>query len=187
MSRHYSNEHLGNILNKPFNDIGLFDSLTNINDGNDFLNIALALDYKVYMADDILLKVDRATMSVGLEGREPLLDHRIIEFVAQLPSHLKYNKGIKKSLLKKITHKYVPAELLDRPKTGFGIPVYEWLRKDLKEYLYMYINEEELKKHNYINIKEAIRMRDDFIAGKKGYEVKIWLLLMFQMWWNRWM
>jgi asparagine synthase (glutamine-hydrolysing) len=104
-----------------------------------------------------------------------------------LPSHLKYNKGIKKSLLKKITHKYVPAELLDRPKTGFGIPVYEWLRKELKEYLYMYINEEELKKHNYINIKEAIRMRDDFIAGKKGYEVKIWLLLMFQMWWNRWM
>jgi asparagine synthase (glutamine-hydrolysing) len=187
MSRHYSNEHLGNILNKPFNDIGLFDSLTNINDGNDFLNIALALDYKVYMTDDILVKVDRATMSVGLEGREPLLDHRIIEFVAQLPSHLKYNKGIKKSLLKKITHKYVPAELLDRPKTGFGIPVYEWLRKELKEYLHMYINEEELKKHDYINIKEAIRMRDDFIAGKKGYEVKIWLLLMFQMWWNRWM
>jgi len=187
LSKHYSNEHLKNILNIPFANQGLFDALSEINDENDFLNIALALDYKIYMADDILVKVDRATMSIGLEGREPLLDHRIIEFVAQLPSQLKYNNGIKKYLLKEITHKYVPKELLDRPKTGFGIPVYEWLRNDLKEYLYLYISEEQLSKHNYINIKEALRMRDHFIAGKKGYEVKIWLIIMFQMWWNKWM
>ena len=77
--------------------------------------------------------------------------------------------------------------MLNRPKTGFGIPVYEWLRNDLKEYLYLYISQEQLSKHNYINIEEALRMRDDFIAGKKGYEVKIWLIIMFQMWWNRWM
>jgi asparagine synthase (glutamine-hydrolysing) len=187
LSTHYSSEHLKNILNKPFSHPGLFDTLSKLNGENDFMNIALALDYKVYMADDILVKVDRATMSVGLEGREPLLDHRIIEFVSQLPSHLKYNKGIKKYLLKEITYKYVPKELLNRPKTGFGIPVYEWLRNDLKEYLYLYISQEQLSKHNYINIKEALRMRDDFIAGKKGYEVKIWLIIMFQMWWNRWM
>jgi asparagine synthase (glutamine-hydrolysing) len=115
------------------------------------------------------------------------LDHRIIEFVSQLPSELKYKNGIKKYLLKKITHKYIPKELLDRPKTGFAIPVYEWLRSDLKGQLYFYINEEQLSRHNYINIKEALRTRDDFIAGKKGYEVKIWLILIFQMWWNRWM
>jgi len=187
LGKHYSNEHLRNILNMPVADQGLYAALSNINGENDFMNTALALDYKVYMADNILVKVDRATMSVGLEGREPLLDHRIIEFVSQLPSQLKYNKGIKKYLLKEITYKYVPKKLLCRPKTGFGIPVYEWLRSDLKEYLYLYISEEQLSKHNYINSKEALRMRDDFIAGKKGYEVKMWLIIMFQMWWNRWM
>ncbi|MEO6705249.1 MAG: asparagine synthase (glutamine-hydrolyzing) [Ginsengibacter sp.] len=187
LSQHFSNAQLKNILNKPVAHGRLYYALQQINDENDFLNTVLALDYKTYMADDILVKVDRATMSVGLEGREPLLDHRIIEFVSQLPSELKYKKGIKKYLLKEITHKYVPKELLNRPKTGFGIPVYEWLRNDLKEQLYFYISEEQLSKHNYLNIQEALRMRDDFIAGKKGYEVKIWLILIFQIWWNRWM
>ncbi|MEO6813499.1 MAG: asparagine synthase-related protein, partial [Ginsengibacter sp.] len=84
-------------------------------------------------------------------------------------------------------YKYVPKKLLDRPKTGFGIPVYSWLQNDLKEYVYYYISEEQLSKHNFINIKEALRMRADFMAGKKGYEVKIWLIIMFQMWWNKWM
>lgn len=187
LSKHYSHEHLKSILNKPAESNSLYDALAEINKGNDAINTALALDYKTYMADDILVKVDRATMSVGLEGREPLLDHRIIEFVSQLPSELKYNKGIKKYLLKEITYKYVPKELLDRPKTGFGIPVYSWLQNDLKEYVYYYISEEQLSKHNFINIKEALRMRADFMAGKKGYEVKIWLIIMFQMWWNKWM
>jgi asparagine synthase (glutamine-hydrolysing) len=187
LSKHYSNEHLKNILNRPAESNSIYDALAEINKGNDAINTALALDYKTYMADDILVKVDRATMSVGLEGREPLLDHRIIEFVSQLPSELKYNKGIKKYLLKEITYKYVPKKLLDRPKTGFGIPVYSWLQNDLKEYVYYYISEEQLSKHNFINIKEALRMRADFMAGKKGYEVKIWLIIMFQMWWNKWM
>lgn len=187
LSKHYSDELFKNFLNHPHNKAGLYDAIAKIKSENDFLNVALALNYKVYMPDDILVKVDRATMSVGLEGREPLLDHRIIEFVSQLPSQLKYKNGIKKYLLKEITHKYIPKELLDRPKSGFSIPVYEWLRNDLKEYLYFYISEEQLSKHNYLHIKEALRMRDDFIAGKKGYEVKIWLILIFQMWWNRWM
>ncbi len=93
LNKHYSNEHLKNILKDCNSDTGLFDSLADINGENDFINLALALDYKTYMVDDILVKVDRATMSVGLEGREPLLDHRIIEFVSQLPSQLKFNNG----------------------------------------------------------------------------------------------
>ncbi|MDQ6756589.1 MAG: asparagine synthase C-terminal domain-containing protein, partial [Bacteroidota bacterium] len=130
---------------------------------------------------------DRATMSVGLEGREPFLDQRIIEFVAQLPSDLKYKNGSKKYLLKKIVHKYIPKELLDRPKTGFGLPVYEWLKTDMKELLFSYINEEQLAKHDFINIKNAIKLRDEFLSGKHNSETQVWLLLMFQMWWNRWM
>jgi asparagine synthase (glutamine-hydrolysing) len=139
------------------------------------------------MVDDILVKVDRATMSVGLEGREPFLDNRIIEFVSQLPSSLKYNNGEKKYLIKKIAHKYIPKELLDRPKTGFSLPVNEWLRNELKNYLYEFVNEEQLNKHDFINVKKAISMRDEFLAGKDIAQEKIWLLLMFQMWWSRWM
>ena len=77
--------------------------------------------------------------------------------------------------------------MLDRPKTGFGIPVKEWLKSDLKEYLFHYISEEQLSKHNYIDVKKAISLRDAFILGKNQKENQIWLLLMFQMWWNRWM
>ena len=175
------------MLNSTKQVSGFYDSFSEINNGNDFLNTVLALDYKTYMADDILVKVDRATMSVGLEGREPLLDHRLIEFVSQLPSEIKYHKGEKKYLLKKITHKYVPNELLDRPKSGFAIPIYDWLKNDLKEYLYFYISEEQLSKHDLINIKEAISIRDNFIAGKNGFKIQVWLIVIFQMWWNRWM
>jgi asparagine synthase (glutamine-hydrolysing) len=187
LNKHYSNEHLQSLLNNPASHEKLFDALPSINNENDFINLALALDYKTYLPDDILVKVDRATMSVGLEGREPFLDHRIIEFVAQLPSDLKYNKGEKKYLLKKIAHKYIPKEMLDRPKSGFGIPVYDWLKNDLKEMLFFYISESQLSKHNFIKIKEALRLRDDFIAGKTGYEIHLWLIIIFQMWWNRWM
>jgi len=115
------------------------------------------------------------------------LDNRIIEFVSQLPSELKYNNGDKKYLLKKITHKYIPKEMLDRPKTGFSLPIYEWLKTDLRDYLFHYINEEQLSKHNYIDVKKAISLRDEFLEGNSRMENQIWLLLMFQIWWNRWM
>ena len=187
LNRHFTKNHLAKFLNNTNEIPGLYDSFAPIDPENDFINTVLALDYKTYMADDILVKVDKATMSCGLEGREPFLDHRLIDFVAQLPSGLKYNDGNKKYLLKQITHKYVPQNLLERPKTGFGIPVFDWLKGDLKEYLFEYINEEELSRHEYINSKEAIRIRDRFISGKSGNEIQVWLILMFQMWWRRWM
>lgn len=187
LSRHYNSKQLKKLLPYYNSEVNLYNDIGKINSDNDFINTMLALDYKTYMIDDILVKVDRASMSEGLEGREPLLDHRIIEFVAQLPSGLKYNKGIKKYLLKQIAYKYIPKELLDKPKSGFGLPVFEWLQSDLKEYLFYYINEQQLSKHPFINSENAIKLRDDFIAGKSKNETHIWLLLMFQMWWNRWM
>lgn len=187
LSKHYTNKELINLLPAFNPDIKLYNDVPSVNNENDFINTLLALDYKTYMVDDILTKVDRATMSVALEGREPLLDHRIIEFVAQLPSELKYRQGSKKYLLKKIAHKYIPENLLNRPKSGFGLPVYEWFKNDLKDYLFYYINEKELAKHNLINTKYAIKIRDEFISGKNREETQIWMLLMFQMWWDRWM
>jgi asparagine synthase (glutamine-hydrolysing) len=185
--RHFNYKEISTLINGFDPKIGLLDDIGKMNDGNDFMNKIIGYDYKTYMVDDVLTKVDRATMSIGLEGRDPLLDHRIIEFVSQLPSQFKYNNGEKKYLLKKIVHKYIPKELMDRPKAGFTFPMQEWLTTDLKEYLFYYINEEQLAKHNYINIKKAISMRDEFLAGKLKMETQIWLILMFQMWWNRWM
>jgi asparagine synthase (glutamine-hydrolysing) len=186
--RHYNIREMAQLIpGLDSESIGLFDDLGEINGENDFINKCLFLDYRTYMVDDILTKVDRATMSVGLEGREPLLDNRIIEFVSQLPSELKYRDGEKKYLLKKITHKYIPKPLMDRPKAGFAFPIKEWLTTDLKEYVLNYINEEQLSKHNLINIKRAILIRDEFLSGKPRREQQIWLLLIFQMWWSRWM
>lgn len=187
LNRHFTKNQLTTFLNNKIEIPGLYDAFDPINHGNDFINTVLALDYKTYMADDILVKVDKATMSCGLEGREPFLDHRLIDFVAQLPSGLKYNGGNKKYLLKEITHKYVPQNLLERPKTGFSIPVFDWLKGDLKEYLYEYINEKELSLHGYINVEKAMRIRNNFLSGKSGNETQVWLILMFQMWWRRWM
>ena len=92
--------------------------------------------------------------------------------------------------MKKIVYKYIPKELLDRPKSGFSIPIEEWFKGDMKHYLYDLINEEQIAKHNLINAQKAISIRDEFIAGKNKHErqvIQVWLLLIFQMWWNKWM
>ena len=142
-----------------------------------------AIDYKTYMVDDILHKVDRATMSVGLEGREPFLDHRIIEFVSRLPSDMKIKNGDRKWLLKQIAHKYLPREIMERPKMGFGIPVESWLKNGLRDYLEEYLSD------NFDSIldgKELEKIKKQFFQGRVNYAL-IWNLLMFQMWYKRWM
>jgi asparagine synthase (glutamine-hydrolysing) len=187
LSRYYSGRELQTILStSSVSDPLLIDESVLPGDA-DFINTLLAADYKTYLVDDILTKVDRATMSVGLEGREPFLDQRIIEYAAQLPSSLKYNKGNKKYLLKKLTHQYLPPEIMDRPKMGFSLPLNKWFRGDLKEYLYTYINRDAISQHGLVDGVYAEKIRDHFIAGKTGYETQIWLLLMFQLWWEKWM
>jgi len=184
---HINNYDINHLLKNYDKSIGLLDEIGEVNDYNDCINTLLAQDYQTYMVDDILTKIDRATMSVALEGREPLLDHRIVEFVSQLPSHLKYNNGERKYLLKKITYQYLPKEIMDRPKRGFSIPLYNWLTSDLEKYLDYYINEKHFAKHGLLDIKKAMKLRKEFVAGRKGRETPIWLLLMFQMWWEKWM
>jgi asparagine synthase (glutamine-hydrolysing) len=146
-----------------------------------------AVDYKTYQVDDILTKVDRATMSVSLEGREPLLDHRIIEFVARLDPSLKIRNGNKKYLLKKIAHKYIPEDLLNRPKMGFGVPVFDWFRRELKDYLFHYLDTTKLLQDNIFNADLVVGLRDRYLAGKKIRMSRLWYLLVFQMWKERWL
>jgi asparagine synthase (glutamine-hydrolysing) len=186
-NRHFNHKDIASLLTKYDEKIGLLDDISLINGSSGSVDQFLYHDYRTYMVDDILTKVDRATMSVALEGREPLLDHRIIEFVSRLPAEFKYRNGETKYLLKKIVHKYIPKSIMDRPKSGFTFPVNEWFTTDLKEQLMFYINEEQFRKHDFINTERAMAIRDAFLAGDERQNVPIWLLLMFQMWWNKWM
>jgi asparagine synthase (glutamine-hydrolysing) len=154
---------------------------------SDTLDQMLAVDYKTYLQNDILAKVDRASMSVSLEGREPLLDHHLLEFVAQLPRELKIKNGNKKYLLKQIVHKYVPKELMDRPKMGFGVPVATWLRSDLKYYSDEYMSQKEFEKHGIFKIDAVQNIMRNFFNGDKHYDAIFWYLLVFQMWYKQWM
>ncbi|MBK8495610.1 MAG: asparagine synthase (glutamine-hydrolyzing) [Chitinophagaceae bacterium] len=151
------------------------------------LSYMMAVDYQTYLLDDILQKVDRAGMSVSLEGREPFLDQNIIEWAAQLPLSYKYNKGNKKFILKEIVHKYIPAAMMDRPKMGFGIPIAAWLQNDLKPFVDMYFDEQFIHKQDIFNNGEIQKIKRSFYHGKIERAEKIWYILMFQMWYDKWM
>ncbi|WP_025665433.1 asparagine synthase (glutamine-hydrolyzing) [Aquimarina megaterium] len=151
------------------------------------LDTCLAMDYKTYLVDDILTKVDRASMAVSLESREPLLDHRIIEFVAQLPENLKIKNGTTKYLLKELTHKYVPREMIDRPKKGFSIPLIEWFRKDLKPLLLNYFDEKRLYSQGIFNVSYALKNKKLYLSGDDSVFDYIWYMIVFQMWYDEWM
>ena len=151
------------------------------------LSYMMAVDYQTYLVDDILQKVDRASMTASLEGREPFLDHRIIEWAAQLPDDYKYKDGIKKYILKEIVHQYVPKTLMDRPKTGFAIPIEHWLSNELKEQVIFYLNDQKIVEQGVFKLEYVKQIKNNFFNGKKEYAVKIWTLLMFQMWYEKWM
>jgi asparagine synthase (glutamine-hydrolysing) len=168
-------------LSTPFNEG------SKLNDGNDLLSKFQAIEYKTYMVDDILQKVDRATMSVSLEGREPFLDQRIIEFVAKLPSNYKYNNGVGKYLLKEIVHGYVPKEIMERPKMGFGVPIESWLKKELKPLFLDVLNEKHLREQGIFNVAHVIKMRDKYLNGEPVEFQRLSYLFLFQLWYKKWM
>jgi len=152
----------------------------------DNLSMSMAIDYVMYLQNDILTKVDRATMSVSLEGREPFLDHRIIEYVAQLPNEFKY--GItQKRILKDIVNQYVPEKLTNRPKAGFSIPLNSWLKGDLHYLLEDNLNKTACEKTGFFDPQYVIYLRDQFMKGKLYDTTIIWKILQFQMWYTRWM
>jgi asparagine synthase (glutamine-hydrolysing) len=152
---------------------------------SDSRDVMSALDFMTYLPDDVLCKVDRTTMHHGLEGREPLLDHRIAEFAARLPADLKIPDNLSKSLLKDIVHQYVPKALVDRPKSGFSIPLDRWLKSDLKEWLCDELSHDNLKRIDHLNTTFALSLRERFLQGREPAQ-KVWALLNYVMWYNKW-
>lgn len=140
------------------------------------------LDQVTYLPDDILTKVDRASMAVGLEARVPFLDHRLIEFAWALPSVYKVKGRKGKWLLKELVHRYVPKELMERPKQGFGIPLAEWLRGPLYEWAENLLSEKRLLAEGFFDATLVRSKWEGFVEGKAGVEQQLWSILMFQAW-----
>jgi len=159
-----------------------FHGLENV----DLISQMMAADYKTYLADDILTKVDRATMSVGLEGREPFLDHRVAEYVARIPLSLKFKNGNSKYIIKKILKKHLPEALFKRPKQGFVVPLDKWLKGEMYPLVMNYLDKDRLAKEGIFNADRVSFWLKEFYSGSSIYASKIWFLLMFEMWKERW-
>lgn len=147
-------------------------------------------DLRYYLPDDILTKVDRATMAVGLEGREPLLDHRLVEFALRLPLHMRRGPLGTKHMLRRVLYRYVPRALLERPKQGFAIPVSRWLRGELSGLLETYLSPDRIRKAGVLDphvVRRAVTCFREGGPARDRIDVqKVWLLLAFEMWRERW-
>jgi len=140
------------------------------------------LDLVSYLPDDILVKVDRAAMSVALETRVPLLDHRVIEFAWSLPLKFKIRNGEGKWVLRRVLEKYVPPALFERPKTGFGIPIDTWLRGPLRDWSAALLDKSRLSREGYFDASLVDEKWQEHISGKRNRGYLLWDVLMFQAW-----
>lgn len=146
---------------------------------------SLNLQQKISLQDDMIVKVDRATMAYSLEARAPFLNHDVVEYAATIPINMKCKDGQFKYPLKQILYKYVPRELMERPKMGFGVPINEWLHKDLKEMIGDYVSRSYVDSQGIFEISEIERMYRIFEnGGNPALDRIMWCYLMFQMWWE---
>jgi asparagine synthase (glutamine-hydrolysing) len=148
----------------------------------DIYSTMMYMDTSDYLPDDILVKVDRASMSVGLEARVPMLDHHVVEFAWQLPLRMKVRGGRGKWLLKQILGKYVPDSLPERPKMGFGVPVGDWVKGPLRDWAESLLSEERLQRGNFLNPKRAREQWTRHLAGDPSGGDRVWHMLAFQAW-----
>jgi asparagine synthase (glutamine-hydrolysing) len=156
-------------------------------EGWPLLSRLMQVDQKTYLPDAMLHKVDRASMAVSLEVRVPLLDHRVVEYTSKIPDSLKYKRGVAKYLLKRLLNRYVPNRLFERPKMGFGVPIGRWLQDELKELLLTYLSPERLKVEGFFDhalVEEKVK---EHLSGQVDHKYRLWSLLMWQMWRERWL
>jgi asparagine synthase (glutamine-hydrolysing) len=139
-------------------------------------------DLVSYLPDDILTKVDRASMAVSLEVRVPILDHRVAEFAWRLPKSLLIREGKEKWLLRQVLHKYVPEPLFERPKMGFGIPLGEWLRGPLREWAEDLLAAKRIAEDSFFNPELVQRTWREHVTGERNRQYQLWNILMFQAW-----
>lgn len=173
----YTKSCLDSIINSHNKKVNLFPNL-NSEKNIDFCEKMLIWDANSYLTDDILVKVDRAAMFYSLETRAPFLDHRMIEIASRIPSNFKIKNNYGKHILRKLLYKYVPRELVERPKSGFSIPINDWLRGPLKIWAEDLIH----SKDSYINESFAKKIWADHLEGNNTNSIILWRILMWKYW-----
>ena len=142
----------------------------------------LYLDSRTYLPDDILTKVDRATMSASLEGRAPFMDHRVVEFAWTLPDRVKVRNGRGKWVLRQAVDRAVPREIMDRPKAGFAVPVGDWLRGPLRPWAESLLDSARIRREGYLDPATVASVWEAHLSGRSDRRSEVWSLLMFQAW-----
>lgn len=165
---------------KPFSDVKSVGKQTarTLN----AMEIQALFDLQYYLPDDLLVKIDRASMQYGLEARVPFLDHRVVEFALNLSSDLKYKHGTSKYILRQILYDYVPARLFNRAKQGFSIPLHEWLRKDLQYLIHDYLAEKVVKQYGIVDYNMVKSITKQFMQGNDFVYNRLWLLIVLHRW-----
>ncbi len=153
----------------------------------DFIERMQYLDTLTYLPDDILTKVDRASMAVSLEARVPLLDHRVVAFAWSLPPAMKASGGTGKRLLRRVLYRYVPQELVERPKMGFSVPINAWLRGPLRPWADALLDERRLEAEGVFHAAPIVARWRQHLAGTHDWNAALWPVLMFQAWKERWL